>query len=58
MSEQKYTEVFEFIKSSLVPKNEFDDSKNEISVLKSALENATKDLEKMKLKNEEQKLRH
>ena len=56
MSEQKYTEVFEFIKSSLVPKNEFDDSKNEISVLKSALENATKDLEKMKLKNEEQKL--
>ena len=56
MSEQRYTEVFEFIKSSLVPKNEVDESKNEVSVLKSALENATKDLEKLKLKNEEQKL--
>ena len=63
MSEQKYAEVFEFIKSSLVPKNEVDDSKNEIpvlkktvSVLKSALENATKDIENLKLKNEEQKL--
>ena len=56
MSEQKYTEVFEFIKSTLIPKNEVDESKNEVSVLKSALENATKDLEKLKLKNEEQKL--
>ena len=56
MSEQKYNEVFEFIKASLVPKNEVDKSKNEISRLKLALESATNDLEKLKLENVEQKL--
>ena len=48
MSEQKYTEVFEFIKSNLIPKIQLDESQNEILVLKSALENATNDLEKLK----------
>ena len=56
MSEKKYNEVFEFIKASLVPKNEVDKSKDEISLLKLALENATNDLEKLKLENVEQKL--
>ena len=56
MSEQKYTEVFEFIKSNLIPKNQFDVSQNEILVLKSALENATNDIEKLKLEFQEQKM--
>ena len=56
MSDQKYNEVFEFIKSSLVPKNQFDESQSEILVLKSALENATNDLKKMKSDYDEQRL--
>ena len=32
MSEQKYNEVFEFIKPNLVPKSEFGESQNEILV--------------------------
>ena len=53
---QKYNEVFEFIKSSLVPKCQLDESKNEIMALKTALENATNDLRKTKSEFEEQKL--
>ena len=56
MSEQKYNEVLEFIKSNLIPKNQFDESQNEILVLKSALENATNDLEKLKLEFQEQQM--
>ena len=52
MSEQKYNEVFEFIKSNLVPKGEF----GEILNLKSALEKATNDLKKVKMEFDEQKL--
>jgi len=55
MIEQKYTEVFEFIKLNLVPKNQFDESQKEIFRLKSALENATEKLNEMKLECEEQK---
>ena len=54
MSEQKYNEVFEFIKSNLIPKIQFDESQNEILVLKSALDNATNDIEKLKLEFQEQ----
>ena len=56
MIDQKYNEVFEFIKSSLVPKCQLDESKNEIMALKTALENATNDLRKTKSEFEEQKL--
>ena len=56
MSEQKYNEVFEFIKTNLVPKSEFGESQNEILNLKSALEKATNDLKKVKMELEEQKL--
>ena len=56
MIDQKYNEVFEFIKSSLVPKCQLDESQIEIMVLKSALENATNDLRKTKSEFEEQKL--
>ena len=56
MSEEKYNEVLKFIKSSLVPKNEFDESQNEITVLKLAIENANNELKKAKLENEEHKL--
>ena len=56
MIDQKYNEVFEFIKSKLVPKNEFKESQSEILVLKSVLSNSTNDLKKMKLEFEEQKL--
>ena len=55
MIEQKYTEVFEFIKSNLVPKNQFDESQKEIFRLKSALENATEKLNEMQLECEDQK---
>ena len=56
MSEEKYNEVFEFIKSNLVPKSEFGVSQNEILNLKSALEKTTNDLKKVKMEFEEQKL--
>ena len=56
MITQKYNEVFEFIKSSLVPKHQLGESQNEIIALKSALENATNDLRKTKLEYEEQQL--
>ena len=56
MSEQKYTEVFDFIKLNLIPKIQFDESQNEILALKSALENATNDTEKLKLEFQEQKM--
>ena len=55
MIEQKYTEVFEFIKLNLVPKNQFDESQKEIFRLKSALDNATEKLNEMQLECEEQK---
>ena len=55
MIEQKYTEVFEFIKLNLVPKNQFDESQKEIFRLKSALDTATEKLNEMQLECEEQK---
>ena len=55
MIEQKYTEVFEFIKLNLIPKNQFDESQKEIFRLKSALDNATEKLNEMQLECEEQK---
>ena len=55
MIEQKYTEVFEFIKLNLVPKNQFDESQKEIFRFKSALENATEKLNEMQLECEDQK---
>ena len=56
MTDQKYNEVFELIKSNLVPKNQYEELQNEILFLKSALESKTNDLKKMKSQYEEQKL--
>ena len=56
MSDQKYNEVLKFIKSSLVPKNDFDESQNEILNLKMAVELANNQLNQAKLENEEHKL--
>ena len=56
MSDQKYNEVLKFIKSSLVPKNDFDESQNEILNLKMAVELANNELKQAKLENEEHKL--
>ena len=55
MSEQKYNEVFEFIKLNLVPKPHFDQLQKEVLRLKSALENASNEVGKLKLEYEEQK---
>ena len=56
MSDQKYNEVLKFIKSSLVPKNDFDESQNEILNLKMAVETANNELKQAKFENEEHKL--
>ena len=56
MIDQKYNEVFEFIKSSLVPKQQLDESQVEIMVLKTALENVNNELRKTKLEYAEQTL--
>ena len=56
MIDQKYNEVFEFIKSSLVPKQQLDESQVEIMVLKTALENVNNELRKTKLEYADQTL--
>ena len=55
MSEQKYNKVFEFIKLNLVPKPHFDELQKEVVRLKSALENASNEVGKLKLECQEQK---
>ena len=55
MSEQKYNEVFEFIKLNLVPKPHFDALQEDFVQLKSALENASNEVGKLKLECQEQK---
>ena len=58
MTENQYNEVFETIKSNLVPKVELVKSKLENDHLKSELENAKEELKKIKLKYEEEKLKN
>ena len=50
-----YENVFETIKSNLVPTSAYVKSNNEIFQLKLRLQNAKSDLKKMKQKNEDQK---
>ena len=58
MSENYYNEIFETIKSNLVPKSVYEESRLEIGHLKSELENAKEELKKMKSKYEEEKLKN
>ena len=56
MSEQKYNEVFEFMRAKLIPKSQYDESQNNVLALTSSLENAKNELKKLQLKFDEQKL--
>ena len=58
MTANQYNEVFETIKSNLVPKVELVKSKLENAHLKSELEIAKEELKKIKLKYEEEKLKN
>ena len=52
-----YNEIFETIKSKLVPKEQYEDSQLELEHMRSELKNAKEDLKRMKSKYEEQKLK-
>ena len=56
MSESNYNEVFEAIKTYLVPKLQYEKSQLEVGHLKEKLINVVEELKKLKLKYEEQKL--
>ena len=58
MSESCYNEIFETIKSNLVPKKQYEECQLEKTHLKSELEIAKEELKKMKLKYEEEKLKN
>ena len=52
-----YNEIFETIKSKLVPKEQYEDSQLELEHMRSELKNAKEDLKRIKSKYEEQKLK-
>ena len=56
MFEPTYEKVFEAIRSSLVPKSQFDESQKEISILRSQLETAKNDAKKLKSEYDDQNL--
>ena len=56
MSEPTYAKVFETIRSSLVPKSQFEEAQKEISLLRSQLETAKNAERKLKLEYNDQKL--
>ena len=56
MSESNYNEVFEAIKTHLIPKLQYEKSQLEVGHLKEKLINVVEELKKLKLKYEEQKL--
>ena len=56
MSEMSYENVIQSMKSNLVPKSVYGESKNEISRLKLELQNAKNELTKIKSEYEEQKM--
>ena len=56
MSEFTYKNIFESIKSNLVPKAIYEESKNEISRLKLELQNAKNDFINLNLEYDEQKM--
>ena len=58
MSESCYNEIFETIKSNLVPKKQYEECQLEKNHLNSELENAKEELKNMKLKYEEEKLKN
>ena len=57
MSESCYNEIFENIKSNLVPKAQYEESQLEIERLKSELENVKENLKRTESKYEKQQLR-
>ena len=56
MSEPTYAKVFETIRSSLVPKSQFEEAQKEISILRSQLETAKNSERKLKSEYDDQKL--